>query len=206
MKQIKKYIKDKIVKELELNKVWKIDDEFYKYRNLSIDQRGRIGEHLLRDIFEAEGYDVKYVDNDHGDYDIEVGKIKIEVKTASLDVNFKFQHEGIKNSKKWDMIALVDIAPNDVYINFYNKYRFSFDGKAANIKISDKKLINLHYRGKDTEKERATGAGYKFDLKEEDAIKGIVITNFDLTSQFEKELIEFKKIKSEKTCKQKTEK
>lgn len=158
---------------------WNNTDLFYNIKTLSIDQRGRIGEHFLLDIFKKLNMNVKYVDNSHGDWDIEVNDFKIEIKTATLDVNNKFQHEGIKESKMWDIIAFLDISPNEIYITFINKNDFEFglleqtknfnDIKEkvriyGTFKLNDKEQ-NCHFRGKDNTKDRATGAGYKVDFK-----------------------------------------
>ena len=70
MEDLNKYVKSMIDNELDKNKYWNSDSYFYFYKNLSIDQRGRIEEHLLRDIFIKNGYKVEYIDNDHGDWDI----------------------------------------------------------------------------------------------------------------------------------------
>lgn len=156
----------------ELNKTfWKITDEYSNMRRLTIDQRGRVGEHFFKIIFEELNLLQKYIDNSHGDWDIEAGGYKIEIKTATLDVNEKFQHEGIKENKLWDVVAFLDIAPNAFYITFIYKDEFCFgienklkNNKYGTVKINNK-IQKIHYRGKDTTGERATGAGYKVDLK-----------------------------------------
>lgn len=116
----------------------------------------------------------KYINNSHGDWDIEAFWLKIEIKTATLDVNNKFQHEGIKSNKEWDVIAFLDIAPNEFYVTFIHKDDFIFDidkldNKNKQIKYGTVKLHNkiknIHYRGKDSTEQRATGAGYKVDFK-----------------------------------------
>ena len=94
--KIKDLFQSLIEKELKNNKQHWQTGIFSGIKNLSIDQRGRIGEHFLRDIFEELNMKVHYIDNKHGDYDLEVNGYKIEVKLATLDVNDKFQHEGIK--------------------------------------------------------------------------------------------------------------
>lgn len=85
------------------------DRLFYKIKYLSIDQRGRIGEHLFNTFFKER--EIEYVDNPHGDWDIVIDGLKIEIKTATLGVNQKFQHEGIKENKLWDVVAFLDICP-----------------------------------------------------------------------------------------------
>ncbi|TPE57195.1 hypothetical protein FJO69_02160 [[Mycoplasma] falconis] len=160
---------------------WSPADAYYKMKLLSIDQRGRIGEHFLRDVFTELNMNVEYIENGHGDFDLIVNGNKIEVKTATLDKFNKFQHEGIKNSKDWDAVAFVDIIPNDLYLTLIPHKDFNFDifytnksGKPARrgtVKINDK-IQNIHFRGKDNIDGNATGAGYKVDF----SIKDLKIT------------------------------
>lgn len=167
-------LKDMLKKliENEINKTfWKSNDEFINMKMLSIDQRGRVGEHFFKNVFEELNLLDNYIDNAHGDWDIEAGGLKIEVKTATLDINKKFQHEGIKENKCWDVVAFLDITPNNFYVTFIYKDEFIFgiENKSKNniygtVNINNK-IQNIHYRGKDTINERATGAGYKVDLK-----------------------------------------
>ena len=159
---IRAHILKLIQDELRLNK-WKPSDFFHDIKRLSIDQRGRVGEYFLRDVFIELNKNVTYIDNAHGDYDLEVDNIKIEVKTATLDNNNKFQHEGVKSSKLWDLVAFVDIAPNNLYITFIHKDQFNFNKEKATF-VLHKEVRSAHYRGKDQGDKRATGAGYKVDF------------------------------------------
>lgn len=178
---------DLIDEELKKSK-WGLNDKFFKFKMLSIDQRGRVGEHFFRTIFNELNLLESYVDNAHGDWDLEADGFKIEIKTASLDVNNKFQHEGVKSNKLWDVVAFLDINQNDFYVTFIFKDDFEFDidtynkktkkaAKMGRVKLYDK-VVNIHYRGKDGTDDRATGAGYKVDfnlkdLKQTKTIKDI---------------------------------
>jgi len=168
--------------EIKNTKLW-IDDKanFYNIKKLSIDQRGRVGEHFFCDIFKRLNFNVEYINNGHGDYDLVVNNLKIEVKTATLDTNGKFQHEGIKSSKKWDYIVFLDIAPNEIYITFLSKSKFIFGlqkisnrGKTKGQMMTygtvelNNIIHNTHFRGKDGTNHTATGAGYKVDFKLKD--------------------------------------
>jgi len=68
--------------------------------------------------------------------------IKFEIKTSSIDVNQKFQNEGIKKNGDYDGILFLGVTPNDLYIKFIKKEDIPFD--------------TLHNR-----EERKTGRGYK---------------------------------------------
>lgn len=176
---IHKHLIKLIEKEFDNSKsLWKIEDKFYRIKELSIDQRGRVGELFLKDIFKELNMKVDYVDNAHGDYDIIAEDIKIEVKLATLDVNKKFQHEGIKSNKLWDIVAFVDVAPENIYVTFINKYDFSFSDKKGTFILNGKERSS-HYRGKDEVDKRATGAGYKVDFPKEELKETKTIKDFE---------------------------
>lgn len=170
-KSLYDYLLDLINIELEKN-LWSSSDKFSDIKKLSIDQRGRVGEHFFKLVFYELNILNKYIDNAHGDWDIEADNLKIEIKTATLDMNRKFQHEGIKENKLWDVVAFLDIAPNEIYVTFIHKNDFTFgltsikDGdpiKHGEVTVYNKKQ-NIHFRGKDNTNKRATGAGYKVDF------------------------------------------
>lgn len=156
-----------------MTSAWSMDDKFFDFRKLSIDQRGRVGEHFFKLVFKELNILNNYVNNAHGDWDIEADNFKIEVKTASLDINNKFQHEGVKENKLWDVVAFLDIAPNDLYVTFIHKDSFTFgieDEKDSSTIYGKVKLYGkeqrIHFRGKDNiPSKRSTGAGYKVDFK-----------------------------------------
>ena len=169
---------DLINEELEKN-LWSSNDKFSDIKKLSIDQRGRVGEHFFELVFRELNILNKYVNNAHGDWDIEADGLKIEIKTATLDINRKFQHEGIKENKTWDVVAFLDIAPNEIYVSFIHKNNFTFglnnfknneSIKHGEVWIYGKKQ-NIHFRGKDNTNRRATGAGYKVDFYQKDLKK-----------------------------------
>ncbi|QCZ36641.1 hypothetical protein [Mycoplasma nasistruthionis] len=179
----------KLIIDENIKSNWNTNDKFYLIKHLSIDQRGRVGEHFLKDVFSALNKSVVYVNNAHGDWDIEVNGIKIEVKLATLDVNNKFQHEGIKSSKKWDMVCFIDIAPNSLYLTFLNKNDFEFNSTGGTFNLYGKKC-NSHFRGNDTNPKRATGSGYKVDFKLKDLVE--VKTIKDIEELFEAQILRYK--------------
>lgn len=189
------YLKNLMEKELQKNQIWNSDDFFFLMRQLTIDQRGRVGEYFFWNVFKELNFNVEYIDNSHGDYDLIVDGLKIEVKTATLDVNSKFQHEGIKESKKWDYVAFLDISPNHIYVTFIHNSLFTFGLKEWVEKTAKKDAYekiygtffvnnikyNCHFRGKDNQKQKATGAGYKVDFKKKDLILTKTIKDFENT-------------------------
>lgn len=79
-------------------------------------------------------------------------------------------------------ILFLGIAPNDIYMYCIKIENIDFD----NQKIDHNGVhVNLHNRGRDGLEVRATGAGYKCDLKPEQMRK--ISTLSDLQDEFEKE-------------------
>lgn len=93
--------------------------------SLEIDKRGKVGEQFVSDCFRKLGY--KVINNDSTgkdkEWDIEVveDRIYIEVKTATLDSKNKFQRENIYKDRNYDILLLVDVAPDEIYLSWHAK-------------------------------------------------------------------------------------
>ena len=128
--------------ESELNNKWKTTSKYFKIRSLPIDKRGSFGERFFNAILSEIARHTKYNDGNKGNWDLEIDKLKLEIKTSSLDVNNKFQNENIKDTDDYDGILFLGIASDDIYIKF--------------IRNNDIQFNKLHCREKNK-----TGAGYK---------------------------------------------
>lgn len=150
---------------------------------IQIDKRGSVGERFyLLTLTSLYPRRVEYRDGDQGDWDLKIGRMKFEVKTSSLDKNGKFQNEGLKKDGDYNGVLFLGIAPNDIYMYCIKIENIDFD----NQKIDHNGVhVNLHNRGRDGLEGRATGAGYKCDLKPEQMRK--ISTLSDLQDEFEKE-------------------
>jgi hypothetical protein len=153
----------------EAQNEWLDENSKYKlYRNLQIDKRGSFGERFFAQSLSSIYFrrlKLEYNDGDQGDWDLKFNNIKFEVKTSSIDINKKFQNEGIKPDGNYDGILFLGVTPNNLYIKFILKNDIPFN--------------TLHDR-----KKRGTGSGVKWDFKEKDMIK---ITNLeDIKTEFEK--------------------
>jgi hypothetical protein len=114
-------------------------DLYYKIQNFSIDAKGSFGQQFLVSGFERNGFRSN-IDNDKNkDWDIKLENYRVEVKTATLDVNGKFQHESVHKTENCDLLIFLDIAPNKIFVKgiLFDEINF------------DKLLIH--------------GAGYKYD-------------------------------------------
>ena len=143
----------------EAQNQWLDPDSKYKdIRSLQIDKRGSFGERFFSQTLSKIYYrrlKIEYNDGDQGDWDLMFNGIKFEIKTASIDVNNKFQTGGIKQDGDYDAILFLGIKPNELYVKFVLKQNIPFD--------------TLHNRRKN-----GTGSGYKWDFKEKDMVKGTV--------------------------------
>lgn len=155
---------DSILKEAQDK--WKDPNAKYReYRNLQIDKRGSFGERFFAQSFMKiypRRIKIEYADGDQGDWDI--NNFKFEIKTASIDVNNKFQNEGLKKDGDYHGIMFLGITPNQLYTKFIKQDDIPFD--------------TLHNRGK-----AETGKGYKWDFKKQDMIE--VFNLADIKNQFE---------------------
>ena len=129
--------------------------KYENYRKLQIDKRGSFGERFFAQVLSSIYFrrlNIEYQDGDQGDWDLKFNGIKFEIKTSSIDVNKKFQNEGLKIGGDYDGVLFLGIAPNQLYIKFILKKDIPFE--------------SLHDR-----KKRGTGSGIKWDFKEKDMIK-----------------------------------
>jgi hypothetical protein len=164
-------IATKILKEvlMEAQDKWLEPESKYKeYRSLQIDKRGSFGERFFSQVLSQIYYrrlKIEYKDGDQGDWDLKFNGVKFEIKTASIDVNNKFQNEGIKKDGDYDGVLFLGVTPNSLYIKFTLKQDIPFHV--------------LHNR-----EERKTGRGYKWDFKLQEMIK--VKSLQDIQNEFDK--------------------
>ncbi len=138
-----------IVREVKQKSVWKNTNKYIEIKRLPIDKRGSFGERFfamcLQQIYHRR-IKFEYADGDQGDWDLKVNERKFEIKTASLDVNHRFQNEGLKKDGDYAAIFFLGVSPDDLYIKFWAKKNIDWE--------------KLHDRG--TAK---TGRGFKCDFK-----------------------------------------
>lgn len=179
-KMLVELLDDMIIEDMP--EQWK-NAKFIKQRRLQIDKRGSVGERFyLIALSRLYPRRIEYKDGDQGDWDLKIGKMKFEIKTSSLDKNGKFQNEGLKENGDYNGVLFLGIAPNDIYM---------YCIKIENIDFEEAKIdhngvkVHLYNRGKEGLNSKATGAGYKCDLKPEQMKKITKLS--DLKYEFEKE-------------------
>lgn len=156
---------------------------FLNQRKIQIDKRGSVGERFyaitLSRLYPRR---FEYNDGDQGDWDLRIGRMRFEIKTASLDKKGKFQNEGLKKDGDYDGVLFLGVAPNDIYMYCVKVEKIDFDNKFIE---RDGVRISLHNRGRNGTGERATGAGYKCNLRPDQMRKISSIS--ELKEEFEKE-------------------
>ena len=95
---------------------------FGAIKQLEIDSRGTLGETFIAVSLKDLGHTVSHnrekdVTKKHWDIRVD-GEIDLEIKTATLDKQGKFQHESLTPTRNYQGLVLVDIVPNDVYVTF----------------------------------------------------------------------------------------
>jgi len=100
------------------NYIWKISDNTPK-GDAGEEIVGGIFKELYRELYEGYTVEVNIVGAEKGDYDVIVTvkeldiTIKIEVKTATLDSNGKFQWNGLKKGIDYDYAFGLGVRPDD---------------------------------------------------------------------------------------------
>ncbi len=104
---------------------WSNQSRFLPLKNLNNDETGEVGELLLYDIFNRNGYRVEYekaITSDDKDWDIIIDNIKIEVKTATIGrVAKTFQHEKFFKNRNYDAFIFLDFTPNELWATIGSK-------------------------------------------------------------------------------------
>lgn len=103
---------------------------------LEIDQRGEAGENFMAACLRQNGHKVEIdrtTDPQEKSWDIRVDdNIMIEIKTATQGKKTKtFQHERIMVERAWHALALLDIAPEDIYLTLAPKNTIPLGGKTT---------------------------------------------------------------------------
>ena len=118
---------------------------------LEIDQRGEAGENFMTTCLRQNGHKVEIdrtTDPQEKSWDIRVdNKIMIEIKTATQGKKTKtFQHERIMVERPWHALALLDIAPEDIYLTLAPKNTIPVR-KKNNIWTVNEKKVHMRRSG-----------------------------------------------------------
>ena len=94
---------------------------------LSSTEKGNIAEAFVVWLARHHGLEADPHESKRGEYDVMVAGKKLEVKMASEDVSGNFQFNGIRYDRKYDMLCVIGISPDDVRFNIYPKSEVTTD-------------------------------------------------------------------------------
>ena len=92
-------------------------------KQASTTETGTYGETLIVDLLKELGYDAEIVNNGKGDFDTLLNNlIKLENKTATMDVNGSFQFNAIKKGNiDYHYVFCLGVAYNKMYFEIVSK-------------------------------------------------------------------------------------
>ena len=92
-------------------------------KQASTTETGTYGETLIVDLLKELGYDAEIVNNGKGDFDTLLNNlIKLENKTATMDVNGSFQFNAIKKGNiDYHYVFCLGVAYNKMYFEIISK-------------------------------------------------------------------------------------
>ncbi len=112
-----------IMREVIRNNVPKdmwTDSPLIEYRRLGNTNRGEVGEQFIEQYLNAHGIPVSN-GNRASPTDRQIGKARIEVKTASLGTNKTFQFNHVRLDKQYDYLICLGICPQEIVFNAWRK-------------------------------------------------------------------------------------
>jgi hypothetical protein len=152
-----------------------IDARFEKIRRIPNTKVGDVGQDFIEALCEQCSFTTAFPEKTDGKrskqspWDIEIGGIKFELKTASEDVKKRFQFDHIRYARDYQALLCLGISPSDIFFNVWSKADVA-TGKSG-------KLVSM---------EKSGSASYKLtkrlvDLKSIDDFEATMrefITNF----------------------------
>ena len=115
-----------ILHDMKNDNKW-IGSKFENIKVISNTKVGDAGEVFIKTICDRESIPC-YLNLDKngkklrtGPWDIKIGNLRIEVKTATEDTNGSFQFNGIRPHRKYDCVLCLGVSPNKLYFNIWSK-------------------------------------------------------------------------------------
>lgn len=102
------------------NQRWDIG-RFRAIKLLTPTEKGNIAEDFVEWLGQNIGFRTERPESRRGEWNVSIGGTTIEVKGATQDVNGMFQFNGIRLDYRYDLLAVVGISPDDVWLNIYTK-------------------------------------------------------------------------------------
>lgn len=110
--------------------IWR-DSPLIGYRMLGNTNRGEIGEEFVRRYLEQNG--IKAGNGGRtSKTDLSIGRLRFEIKTASLGANGTFQFNHVRLDRDYDYLLCLGICPQDIVFNIWRKGMVA-EQKAGNL-------------------------------------------------------------------------
>lgn len=140
--------------------------EFIGIKTVSNTKVGDVGQDFIESLCKALSIQHDFPINDKGkrkkqnSWDIEILKIKFELKTATEDTNGHFQFNHIRYHREYEAVLCLGVTPKELYFGLWSKSDVA-TGKAG-------KLVSM---------EKGANASYKLTKSPKELMK---ISDFDL--------------------------
>ena len=108
-----------VISEHEPENIW-IGSPLIGYRNLDMTNRGGIGEEFVRRFLKSHGIQTGN-GNRASKMDMTIGKVRFEVKTASLGAKGTFQFNHVRLDRQYDYLLCLGICPNEILFDRWRK-------------------------------------------------------------------------------------
>lgn len=129
----------------------KWDDGFFKsIKVISNTKVGSVGQDFIEKICGALGFESVFPLNDHGEranqspWDMKINNITFEIKTATEDVNGKFQFNHIRYHRPYQAVLCLGVSPSSLYFGVWSKAEIA-TGEAGHL-VSMEKGANASYK------------------------------------------------------------
>lgn len=124
--------------------------EFGKIKTISNTKVGSVGQNFIERLCKELEIECIFPVNEknirlnQSPWDIQIGGIKLELKTATEDVNGKFQFNHIRYHRKYQGLMCLGVSPNNLFFGIWSKADVT-TGKAGAL-VSMEKSANASYK------------------------------------------------------------
>ena len=137
------------VKQNTDNAKWN-EGDFIGIKTVSNTKVGSIGQDFIESLCNALSIPCSFPLNKDGSratqnpWDIEIGGVKFELKTATEDVNGSFQFNHLRYHRSYDAVLALGVTPNELYFGLWSKADVA-TGKAGTL-VTMEKGANASYK------------------------------------------------------------
>jgi hypothetical protein len=148
MDEIRQLLAQVLDKHADANK-W-IDAPFEKIRRLPNTKVGDAGQDFIEALCDRCGLLTAFPEGTGGKrskqspWDIDIGGIQFELKTATEDVSKSFQFNHVRYARKYQALLCLGISPTDIFFNVWSKAQVT-TGKAGTL-VSMEKSGSASYK------------------------------------------------------------